>query len=407
MDLASIENLIKHYKNSSFQQELKTVRNDLSSHFIDLIEYLRDEHLIKKEQLIISAPEARVKSPDRLKEKIIRNIYFDEWGITPDLEFEDCKKIILARLPDAIGLRINCYFYDDEKELFEKILTNEKIKQFLAERKIELEDDKKEIPETSITIYKYNGTYKYQNNVYKFELQLKSIVHSMWGEVDHKTIYKEEKYDINRSLKKDLEFGIFGNLRNSSKQLSDIYLNEYSDKDLIKALFFEYSKDKIAEAFGTSFVQSRFYYQFYNVFHSDYYFDQIKIYVGSYLLPENTYTPIDIKSYDFSNDKTKEQLCEQLFQLLLGKKDDKVYSYMFRNFTEILKCLFSNISEENMLKIIASIIVEDNYNEADFIETSNADFSTEEDDEEDTKTNNSYEQYINDYLNYFDKELSV
>ena len=103
----NVEAFIQKINNEDFQKELKRIRNNLSYIFIDLIEFIKSEKLISEEQLIISTPEARVKSLKSLKEKIIRNNYYDEWKIREGLSFDDCKQIVLDKLPNLIGLRIN------------------------------------------------------------------------------------------------------------------------------------------------------------------------------------------------------------------------------------------------------------------------------------------------------------
>ena len=149
----NVEAFIQKINNEDFQKELKRIRNNLSYIFIDLIEFIKSEKLISEEQLIISTPEARVKSLKSLKEKIIRNNYYDEWKIREGLSFDDCKQIVLDKLPDLIGLRINCYFFEDEEKLFKLILEDEKVISFLKEKQITLESDQKG------KIFKYNGRY--------------------------------------------------------------------------------------------------------------------------------------------------------------------------------------------------------------------------------------------------------
>lgn len=407
-----VENLIQNFEDTDFQKELKEVRNDLSNIFIDLIEYIKKENLVTADQLIISAPEARIKTGKSLKEKIIRKKYYDSWPINSRLSSDECRDLILEKLPDTIGLRINCYFYNDENELYKIFLEKQQVKDFLSEKNIQLTDDKKVLDDE--IIYKYNGIYEKNGNNFRFELQLKSLVHSMWGEVDHRTIYKELQYDVNRPLKKKIELGIFDNLKNSNTQLLNIYTNSHTAKDLLKALFFEYTKDQLGEKLGIKKVQSRYYYQFYNIFHEDKYLIQIKKYIGARLI-ETTYNKIDLPQYDFTSDSEKTALVKCLTDRLKKLRNEKDYSYTFENLFIIINLLFSNTTEQSIIQSIASIIINDKYVKKDY-ENSKAslreasEYEDDDDIDEDDNKSESLEtkaqnEFVQSMIQYFDNEI--
>src|SRR5574344_2349504 len=161
----AINGLIAYYDKEEFQKELKNTRDELCSIFIDLIDYIKGKSILEENQLIFSAPEARVKSSKSLKEKIIRNNYYHEWKMEKDQSEEISRKQIITKLPDAVGLRISCYFYEDEGKIYYKILNDEEIRKFLNNKQVELTDGiiKKK------NIYKYNGNYVKNGIKYNFE----------------------------------------------------------------------------------------------------------------------------------------------------------------------------------------------------------------------------------------------
>lgn len=394
----AIDNFIMHFQNDDFQKELKSVRDDLYSIFIEFIEFIKTNKLVKENQLIISAPEARVKGAKSLKEKIIRKKYYEEWTLTEDLQFDDCKNLSLNKLPDLIGLRINCYFFDDEKYISDLFLSNESVIEYFSNKKISFKTDFLELPHE--TIYKFNGKFKRFTTTYNFELQLKSLVHSMWGEVDHKTIYKEQQYDINRSLKKKMELGVFENLKTANTQLLDIYTNSHNESDLVKALFFEYTKDKISETLKIPNVQSKYYYFFFNVFKTDYFFNLIRSYISSSVI-HSEFTKIVFNKLCFT-DEIKTELHQELIKELKKVFDDRKYSYIFENFLAIMNCLYQTITKEELLSFIAYLTIDEVFVESDF------DFSTvysetddiEDDDVEDSEnSNNDLENAKQDLIN--------
>ena len=62
---------------------------------------------------------SRVKSSMSLKEKILRNDFY--------LKYKSPEKL-LENLSDLIGVRIECRFIEDEKDVYEKLLEFKKIK---------------------------------------------------------------------------------------------------------------------------------------------------------------------------------------------------------------------------------------------------------------------------------------
>ena len=131
-----------------------------------------------------------------------------------------------------IGIRINCYFAAYELFIYTEL------KSALENGKIEYVDniiDEKTEQKNGHIIYKLSGRFKEK---YHFEVQIKSIVHNVWGEVEHKTIYKNPCYDGYIHKKKELSEALHEVLFASDSQLLSIFQMNESEDTLIQALFY-------------------------------------------------------------------------------------------------------------------------------------------------------------------------
>ncbi len=137
--------------------------------------------------------QGRVKSAKSLREKILRKGYYTKYDKGED---------IIDELPDLIGVRIQCLLNRDERRAYEN-LWDKKTKQDAAGYAIYRTKRGSEIalllrnqPEKQKNgndIYRIEGKYypdSTQNNAVHFELQIKSMVHLFWGELEHSMFYK-------------------------------------------------------------------------------------------------------------------------------------------------------------------------------------------------------------------------
>lgn len=135
----------------------------------------------------------RIKSPESLKEKIIRKKLY-QGSTTP--------KQVLDKMLDIIGIMIECEFMSDEMKLFSGI-----IEHFYAKNEEGLFYN----PDTPYIFMNLSMTQpvkqKNGNEIYKlecfyirneiklnFEVQIKSLVNSFWCEVEHNLVYKNNHY---------------------------------------------------------------------------------------------------------------------------------------------------------------------------------------------------------------------
>ena len=72
-------------------------------------------------------------------------------------------------------------------------------------------------------IYRIDGYYLKDGMRVNVELQIKALVHSFWGEIEHKLVYKNTNYYVYDDFMKDLLASIKANLTITDRQLNIIY----------------------------------------------------------------------------------------------------------------------------------------------------------------------------------------
>lgn len=200
---------------------LKEQRKTLESVEYELVKFFGSIPLKENELMSVSS---RIKSETSLKEKIIRNRYL--------IDYDD-PEVLFSEIPDIIGVRIECKFIRDEKDIFMQIKNyfsqTDDRKYFYSEdnRNIRLYMFEKQPlkQKNGFEIYKIDGEYKLPDRKIKFELQIKALVNVFWSEIEHKIIYKNTTYILEDRFIKDMMVSIKNNLTMIDDQLLSIYKN--------------------------------------------------------------------------------------------------------------------------------------------------------------------------------------
>lgn len=246
------------YSDKHFKEELQNKRLIIEKELSKVINYINSSDSIKLK--IFENLESRLKSTSSFCEKIKRKNYIETWDLPEGKD--QIQRYICANLPDIIGFRINCFFYEDEKIIYEelkKYFDNEKFS-----RSYSLNFDENTRQANGHTIYKVSGKYE-EDFVTNFEIQIKCSVHNIWGEVEHSRIYKNEHYDPKIESKKSITEEVFNILKSSDQQLKTIFEEKYSKSDLIKSLFYQYTYESITEEANIT-VLSKHYQHFFDIF---------------------------------------------------------------------------------------------------------------------------------------------
>lgn len=291
-------NLLKAFKDPGFEEKLTTIRLAVEAELKSFITYLKLK--LDEGQKVYENIESRVKSEQSFREKIYRKDYIKEWDISDNIT--DNQKLIAMHLPDLLGFRINCFFWQDEEVIYEKLREYYEQNNFTN---IVLDFSENTTQLNGHKIYKLSGIYDQQ---YNFEIQIKSIMHNIWGEVEHKAIYKNRDYDADILNKKAITEEVFNILRASDKQLVSLFKKQNDERQLTYALFYEKTKKVIFEKTGTD-ILARHYNGYFEVFSDSENFKHIKRYVAHALL-ENEFVRQTVSTE--TSDKRVEELNKKI-----------------------------------------------------------------------------------------------
>lgn len=314
--------------------------------------------------------QSRVKSISSFEEKLYRKNYIKTWEVS-DVK-EENQKYIMHNLTDLIGIRVNCYFAEYEERVYEYCQIE---KGSLPDFVFNFNENTQQ--KNGNKIFKFSGKYK---ELYQFEIQIKSVVHNIWGEVEHKTVYKNPSFDGFIEKKKELTQSLHQVLLASDNQLLSIFRMQEDEDALIKSLFFCMTKDVVKEKCKTG-VLANHYENYFRAFTD---LTKVKQFIASRL--ENK--QFNIEKVQIPQDVDFSELISHL-----GEEFPSFY----------IECLFAIDSILNQhdslnnfvyyfVKSVIPIVDEDD----DFVKKSNDCFS----DDEELESNQ-----IEDYLNRLDQIL--
>lgn len=342
--------LLEAYKDPDFEKKLKEVRLSVEEILKAFVVYLKDK--LNPEQKIYENIESRVKSTDSFKEKIYRKNYIRIWEVSDDKIAN--QNLIAENLPDLLGFRINCFFWQDEKVIY-SLLKEYYEKGNLLNIKLNFSENTKQ--ENGHTIYKLSGKY---NEHFCFEIQIKSIMHNIWGEVEHKTIYKNRNYDADISSKIAITEEVFNILQASDKQLVSLFKKKNDERQLIFALFYEKTKDVIAQKSGTD-ILAKHYNGYFQVFFDSENIKHIKRYVAYSLLQK------DFEKQSVSVDKSDERVKE-----LTALISSEFLEYNLRCLFYICELIYDISDFEYFMLYLSKYLLENYIFEEDDLDESDA-----------------------------------
>ncbi|WP_319470084.1 hypothetical protein [uncultured Trichococcus sp.] len=272
------EILIRAFSEQSFYNKIQDRRLEIESNLRIFINDINknDSVAIK----IFENLESRLKGRESFAEKVLRKDYVNLWGISGNEEIGDIQNLIATNLPDLIGFRINCFFYKDEEYIYNELKKYYEESKFASELNLNFNENKKQ--DNGHTIYKVSGNF--ENTC--FEIQIKCSIHNIWGEVEHKKIYKSNHYDPKIESKKIINEEIFNILNSSDKQLQTILEEYYSEQELINSLFYKMTSQEVSSKFKTT-VLAKHYTNFFEIFNRKNDLAAISKFVGMRLVSGN------------------------------------------------------------------------------------------------------------------------
>ena len=168
---------------------------------------------------------SRIKNADSLREKLIRNRFY--------LDHPDPLDTLL-HLTDIVGVTMECRFIRNEAQLYNKLFHCFKEKagnDYVCIKDencfLNLKMPQPQIQRNGFTIYRMDGYYIFNNERVNFELQIKSLVHNFWSEIEHEVVYKNPDFIMYDTFNRDMLGAIRDNLDVVDRQLEIMY-NEIS-----------------------------------------------------------------------------------------------------------------------------------------------------------------------------------
>ncbi len=168
---------------------------------------------------------SRIKNKDSLREKLIRNHFY--------LDYHSPKEAI-DHLTDLIGITLECRFIRNEAEIYQKLFSYFKKtdKEFAQCNKDEdvylnLNMRQPQIQRNGFTIYRLDGYCLFNGERVNYELQIKSLVHNFWSDIEHEVVYKNPDFVMYDQFNKEMLGAIRDNLDVVDRQLEIMY-NEIS-----------------------------------------------------------------------------------------------------------------------------------------------------------------------------------
>lgn len=181
----------------------------------------------------------RIKNIDSLKEKLLRNRFY--------IDYESGSDAIL-HLSDLIGITIQCRFIRNEAELYHLLFAGfEDIGLDFYKSKsddsifLNLKMPQPQLQRNGFTIFRFDGYYLYEGMHINFELQIKSLVHNFWSEIEHEVVYKNPDFVMYDQFNKAMLGAIRDNLDVVDRQLEIMYQEISSESNRAQIGFDEQS----------------------------------------------------------------------------------------------------------------------------------------------------------------------
>lgn len=162
----------------------------------------------------------RIKNEASFREKLIRNKFYSNYSSA---------KEALDAMPDIIGVTMQCRFIRNEAELYKYLfyLFEERDRKYICKADphiyLDLRMPQPQLQRNGFTIYRIDGYYLLGEEKINFELQIKSLVHAFWSEIEHEVVYKNPDFLIYDQYNINMLKAIRDNLDIVDRQLELMY----------------------------------------------------------------------------------------------------------------------------------------------------------------------------------------
>lgn len=332
----NFKKLEEAYSNDEFNLKIQKKMLCLEKEISKFIEVIRSNPNIHVSKNL----EYRIKSRISFLEKVKRKSYDETWEIPNDTE--EIEKVICKNLPDLIGFRIKCMFFEDELNIYNAIKKYYNDQKFSELITLNFNENTKQ--KNGHKIYKVSGNLEDFN----FEIQIKCSLHDVWGEVEHKQIYKGMQYDPQIKEKKIITEAIFSVLESSDLQLKAIFEHKTSLQESINSLFFQYTFEQISNEANSVFLANH-YLSFFEIFKEKEYQKHIQIFLSKKLNGDK-YQRIKLSIQETTSVSVEEFINRYAkfdLEVVNGIASVLYDGLNFEDFIKFLICKVENISINN------------------------------------------------------------
>lgn len=196
----------------------------------------------------------RIKNEKSLREKILRKQLYMQY---------DNKYDLLNNLSDLIGLRAECRFMREEVELYHMLCDACTMPHgdgtFSMPGhptiRFDFSIEQPQHQRNGLAIYRIDGKYHKNGVSAPFELQIKSLVHVFWAEVEHQLIYKNNSYVLMDGFMKELLYTNYESLRQMDHNLQLIYDHMQVRSHTSENMQYSNMRPIVAKAISDIFLQ--------------------------------------------------------------------------------------------------------------------------------------------------------
>lgn len=303
------------------------------------------EDFLKGKADICVTKENRIKTTDSFKDKLIRNNYLSSW--TYDDSNTQANMVTLCKnLHDFIGFRFITLFGNEEESLANSLIDFLNKQDNIVIPKTE--QNPKNLQSNGHEIIKFQGYIKLEEPPldFGFEIQIKSMVHNLWGEVEHRSIYKPNSFDFRIDENKKSVENIWQILTSVDQQLFNINKEFYRKEDLLKQLFTIYLND--IQPIPT--LNPHYYYSiFFNIFlFKD--TKSLETLLSQMMLKQNIETKLDYPFENLERNFVYKELETILGEILYPEESEHIERIFQQCFNKIEETSFKNILISSIIK---------------------------------------------------------
>ncbi|EEL27597.1 RelA/spoT [Bacillus cereus Rock1-15] len=361
---------------TTYLDKLKQERN-LNTSLSNIIEEL-EKLLTKSPNISKTILQGRIKSASSLREKILRKRYFTRYKGNAENFIND--------LPDLLGLRIICLLNQDEERIYKFLKSqfceryNDKFLMLQNQKKdnypyfIFSDSKQPEKQKNGNDIFRINMEYiEEDRSPIKIELQIKSLAHMFWGEMEHMLFYKNYTYHLNSGFYIKMMKSIDDVLKSIDAQLTTMHSHLLHENYLLRQM--DDIKQVIAKTLYDSVqpqVKRRIHAdidlrEVYNVI-VQLLFYKCNTIATTFRESEIHYANISslkLTEEDFSYEKINSLIikCNRNFDPLLfeidtlAKSDDIFWNYFIAIYKKILRKSYQDTIEEITMNLLTPIMM--------------------------------------------------